>query len=88
MAALSLGINQLCINNLRCTVADIVHTLHPQHLVFRFELFCYTFLFGELFYQPKEHILCLLVDVGEVGGELTACQQICIADFVVLLDVA
>ena len=88
MAALSLGINQLCINNLRCTVTDIVHSLHPQHLIFCFELFGNTFLFGELVYQPKEHLLRLLVDVGEVGGELAACQQIGIADFVVLLDVA
>ena len=30
----------------------------------------------------------MLVYVGEVGGELTACEQIGIADFVVLLDVA
>ena len=34
-----LYINQLCINDFRCTVADIVHTLHPQHLIFRLELF-------------------------------------------------
>ena len=83
-----LGVNQLYIYNLCCTVTDIVHSLHPQHLIVRFELFGYSFLFGELFYQPKEHILCLLVDVSEVGGELAARQQIGIADFVVLLDVA
>ena len=87
MTALSLGVNQLCIYNLFRTVTDIVHSLHPQHLIICFELLSHAFLFGELFYQPKEHILCLLVDVGEVGGELAACQQIGIADFVVLLDV-
>jgi len=87
LATILLYIYQLCIYNLCCTVADIVHSLHPQHLVFCFELFGYAFLFGELFSQPKEHILCLLVDVGEVGGEFAACQQIGVSDFVVLFDV-
>jgi hypothetical protein len=45
-------------------------------LIVRFELFGYTFLFGKLIYQPKEHILCLLVNVGKIGGELAACKQI------------
>lgn len=82
-----LGVYQLFSYNLLCTVTDIVHSRNPHHLVFRFELFGYAFLFGELFYQPKEHILCLLVDVGEVGGEFAACQQIGVSDFVVLFDV-
>ena len=83
-----LGVNQLCIYNLFRSVADIVHTLHPQHLIFCFELFGYAFLFGELFYQPKEHILCLIVDISKVSGQFAACQPIGIVDFVVLLDVA
>lgn len=83
-----LGVYQLFSYNLLCTVTDIVHSRNPHHLVFRFELLSHAFLFGELFYQPKEHILRLLVDVGEVDGELAACQQSGIADFVVLLDVA
>ena len=87
MAALSLGVNQLCIYNLSCSVTDIIHSRNPQHLIVRFKLFGYTFLFGKLVYQPKEHLLCLFVNVSEVGGELTACHQIGIADFVVLLDV-
>ena len=82
-----LYINQLCINDFRCTVADIVHSCNPQHLVFRFELFGHAFLFGKLLYQPKESLLCLIVDVSEVSGELAARQQIGVSDFVVLLDV-
>ena len=74
LAALLLGVNQLCINNLCGSVADIVHTLNPQHLVFCFKLLGYAFFFGKLVYQPKEHILCLLVNVSEIGGQLTACQ--------------
>ena len=45
-----LVVNQLCIYNLFRTVTDIVHSLHPQHLIFRLELFGHAFLFGKLFY--------------------------------------
>ena len=87
MTALPLGVNQLRTYDFRCTVADIVHLPYPQHLIICFELLSHAFFFGKLFYQPKEHLLCLIVGIGEVGGELTACQQIGVADFVVLLDV-
>ena len=57
-----LGVNQLINNNLCCLIESIIYFLHPQHLVSCLKLFGYAFLFGKLFYQPKEHILCLLDD--------------------------
>ncbi len=47
-------------------VADIVHFLHPQHLVGFFEFFGYIFFFGKFFYQPEKHSGCLLLDVIKV----------------------
>ena len=82
-----LGVNQLCIYNLFRTVTDIVHSLHPQHLILCFELFGYTFFFGKLFYYPKKEFLRLLVNIGKIIGQLAARQQIDIADFMVLLDI-
>ena len=43
-------INQFCIDYFRCTVTNIVHLPHPQHLILCFELLSHTFLFGKLFY--------------------------------------
>jgi hypothetical protein len=68
-------------------ISYIIHTSNPQHLIVYFELFSYTFLFGELFYQAKEHIFCLLVDIGKVGCEFATCQQICIQDWAVMFDI-
>ena len=83
----SLFIYQFIVDNFFCTVAYIIHTSNPQHLIVCFELFSYTFLFGELFYQPKEHIFCLLVDIGKVGCEPATCQQVCIQDWTVMFDI-
>ena len=54
---------------------DVIHLLHPQHLVFCFECIRYTFLFGKLFYQTREHFLCLLVYVGKVIVQLASYQK-------------
>ena len=54
------------------TIADVIHTLHPQHLIIRFELFGYAFLFGELFHKPIKHFIRIFVNICEIGGELTA----------------
>ena len=47
---ISLYIYQFAIDNFFRTVAYIIHSLYPQHLILCFKLFGYAFLFGELFY--------------------------------------
>ena len=47
-----------------------MNPLHPKHLIFCLERFRDTFLFGKFFYQPKEHILCLIVQIGKVAVQL------------------
>ena len=84
---LRLVINYIVIYDFCGSASDVIHPSNPLHLIICFELFGHTFLFGKLVYQPKEHLLCLLVDIGKVSCELTACQQIGVADFVMLLDV-
>ncbi len=64
-----------------------IHLLYPQHLVFRFDRFRYAFLFGEFFYQPREHFLCLPVNVGKITVQLAACQQN-VVTYPVILDTA
>ena len=60
-AVRSLCVDQIVIDDLRCRFPDCVHSLHPKHLIFCLERFRDTFLFGKFIYQPKEHILCLIV---------------------------
>ena len=82
-----LVVNPLYIYNLRCTVADIVHLPHPQHLVFCFELFGHAITFCHLFYEPKKHILSLFIYIGKVSVQFAFCEQGCIKTFTVRLDI-
>ena len=58
---LVLTVYKLTRNDFHSSAADIVHSLHPQHLVFRFKGFRYALLFGKLLYQPRKHCFCLLM---------------------------
>ena len=64
-----------------CTLSDIIHSLNSFYLIFRFELLRYALALCHLFYQPKKHILCLLVKLGKIAVHLSTCQQIMIQDF-------
>ena len=55
--------NQFLSHNLRCAVSDVIHHSDPTHLIFRFELFGDAFLGRHFFYDPKEHILCLHMEL-------------------------
>ena len=50
-------------------MADVIHSLYPFELVLFFELFSDAFGFCHLFYQPREHFLCLTVDFGKIGKQ-------------------
>ena len=67
---------------------DVVHPLHPQHLIIRFEGFRYALFFGKLFYQPRKHCFCLLVEVSEVIVQLAGSQQLGIQTNLVLANIS
>ena len=66
-----LCVDQIIWNNHHSSTANIVHTLHPQHLIFRFECFRY-FFFGKLFYQPRKHCFCLPFNVSRITVQFVA----------------
>ena len=47
--------------------ANVVHHLHPPHLVGRLEVFVDALSFGKLYRQRGPHFVCLFVDLGEVN---------------------
>ena len=73
---LFLIINYFFVYYLHCSIADIIHLLYPQHLIFRFEFFRYIFFLGKLFYQPKKHILCLFVNIGKVAVQFPLVSSV------------
>jgi len=79
--------NKIFIHNLHCSITNIIHLLHPQHLLFSFELFRYIFFFRQLFYQPGKHFLCLLVNIRKITVQLAACEQIGVKYLAVLFEV-
>lgn len=80
-------VDQPAIYNFCSSVANVIHLSNPLHLIFRFELFGDTLTLCHLFYEPKKHILYLLVNVSEVSVQLATCQQISVEHLSVLLDV-
>ena len=86
-AAFILYIDQIIIHDFYHRFPYCVHSLYPKHLIVCFERFRDAFLLGEFFYQSKEHILCLLVQIGKVAIELSAEQQAIIQLFTVLMDI-
>ena len=69
-------VNQVVVNDLGGSVADIVHSLCPFHTILGFELFRHALIFGKLFYQPGKHSLGFLVQIGKVGVQPATCQKL------------
>ena len=78
-----LYVDQIVIDDFCCCFLCCIHPLYPFHLVGCFERFRDTFYFGKFFYQPKEHILRLLVQLGEVTGELSTENQTVVQPFAI-----
>ena len=55
---------------------NIIHTTNPLHLIIRFKFFGNSLTLCHLFYEPKKHILSLLVDLGKVVIEFSGGEQI------------
>ena len=67
--------------------ANIVHHLHPPHLVGRLEVFVDALSLGNLYCQRGQHFVCLFVDLGEVGVEPSFTEQDGIPSATVLLEI-
>lgn len=83
-------INHLFINDFCCSVANIIHLLHPQHHIFGFEFFRNLFLLSkqaiviktingiEIGYVPKQDnvIFARLMDAGKLlFGRITSKEK-------------
>ena len=66
---------------------NIVHHLHPPHLVGCFEVFVDALRLGKLYRQRGQHFVCLFVDLGKVGIELSFTEQGGVPSATVLLEV-
>jgi len=75
------------IYDFHCPVTDVVHPLHPQHLILCFELFCDALTLGYLLYQQEHFFLSLFIDVGKVGIQSAAGQKLRVQGFSLRLDV-
>lgn len=87
-AADTLCVDQIVVDRLHSPIPDIVHPMHPEHLILGLELFCDTFHLSHLLYQPKEHFLCLPVDVSKATVQLATGEQGGIGCPAMLLQIA
>ena len=67
------------------TLSDVIHSLHPLHLIGGFELFGDAFFFGVFFYKPRKEFLRLFLDVCKRRMEFAGSEQVVIQDFTVVL---
>lgn len=74
------------IGYLHCSGSDIIHLLHPQHLILRFEVFVNAIPPGYLL-RRRDLLRCLFVDVGKAGIQPAAGRQLCVQGFARLFDV-
>ena len=72
---LRLVINYIVVYDFCGSAADIVHPSNPLHLIVCFELVGHALTFCHLFYEPKKHILSLLVYIGKVPIQFAFCEQ-------------
>ena len=69
-------------------IPDVIHPLYPQHLILGLELFRNALTNGRLFYQLKEHILCLLVQIGKITVQLAGALQLRVQRLAVLPEIS
>ena len=84
---LQLVVNYIVIYDFGGSAADVIHPSNPLHLIINFEFFRYALTLCHLFYEPKKHILSLLVYVGKVSVQFAFCEQGRIKTFAVRLDI-
>lgn len=70
-AAETLCVDQVVVHHLHGLIPDVVHPLHPEHLILGLEPLGDALTGGKLFYQLKEHSLSLIVQIGKIAVQLT-----------------
>ena len=68
-------VDQFAIYNFHSLISDVVHPADPLYLLVCLKLLCDTFRLSHLLYQPKEHFLCLPVDVSKAAVQLATGEQ-------------
>ena len=68
------------------TVADAVHGSNPHHRVGCFQILCYTLGSLHLLDDQEQTLLCLLVQICQIGPELAAEDQTVKQDWVLLFE--
>lgn len=84
---LCLIIDQFTIDYFHCSIPDTVHTLHPQHLILCFELFCHALTLCHLLCQQEHLLRRLFVDVGKICIQSAAGQKLRVQGFSFRRDV-
>ena len=69
-------------------IPDVIHPLYQQHLILGLALFRNALTNGRLFYQLKEHILCLLVQIGKITVQLAGELQLRVQRLAVLPEIS
>ena len=75
-------------NDFLRTAADVVHAAHPFHLVGGFECFGHTFPLRHCRNDDFHTLIAGLVDLGKVTMQRSACEQICVKNRTMLLQIA
>ena len=60
-------IDKFVLDDFLSSVADGVHGLHPQHLIFRFHLLGHALGFCHLLHNQREAVICLFVQIRKDG---------------------
>ena len=66
---------------------NVVHHLHPPHLIGCLEVFVDALSLDKLYRQRGQHFVCLFVDLGKVGVEPPFTEQGGVPSSTVLLEV-
>ena len=83
-----LSVDDFCVYNFHSLIADTVHPADPFHRIGGFQRLRDAFRFSHLLYQPREHLLCLPVNVSKITVQLADGEQSGIQRLAVALEIA
>ena len=86
-AVLRLVVNYIVIYNFGGSATDVIHPSNPLHLIICFEFFGYTLTLCHQFYEPKKHILSLLIYIGKVAVQFAFQNELVVKKFLMLFEV-
>ena len=84
----TLSVNQIFVYYFRCLIPNVIHLLHPKHLILSLEVFGNILTLGKLFYQLKKHSFRLFVQIAKITVQFIVNQQLCVQRLVVLPEIS